>query len=69
MRIGLKLNTLIDSTSSHLAEMLMQGYVMGITDMARAGREFAADDKDVLMLAERLIRLEDANFAAVRRWL
>lgn len=69
MRIGLKLNTLIDSTSSHLGEMLLQGYVMGIIDMTRAQREYPAEDKDILGLAKKLVETEDANFLAIREWL
>ena len=32
-KIGMAVNTMIDSTSSHLAEMVIQGANMGITDL------------------------------------
>jgi len=32
-RIGIRMNTALDNTSSHLAEMVIQGSTMGITDL------------------------------------
>jgi hypothetical protein len=32
-RMGVRMNTALDHTSSHLAEMVIQGSTMGITDL------------------------------------
>jgi hypothetical protein len=34
-KIGMSMNTMIDSSSSHIAEMMVQGSTMGVTDMLR----------------------------------
>lgn len=44
----------IDKTSSHMAEMLVRGNVMGLIDITKALREAEDADEAVLQLAERL---------------
>lgn len=44
----------IDKTSSHMAEMLVRGNVMGLIDITKALREAEGADEAVLHLAERL---------------
>ncbi|MBE5785411.1 MAG: hypothetical protein E7330_06370 [Clostridiales bacterium] len=44
----------IDKTSSHMAEMLVRGNVMGLIDITKALREAEGADEAVVHLAERL---------------
>ena len=39
-KIGMAMNTMTDSTSSHLAEMVIEGATMGMTDMTKIVREY-----------------------------
>ena len=34
-KMGIKMNTMIDKTSSHIAQMIIEGAVMGITDLQK----------------------------------
>lgn len=59
VRMAMKANLAIDKTSSHLAEMLVQGATMGIIDITRALKDNQSADEEVRNLAERLLTHED----------
>ncbi len=58
---GIYMNAKLDNTSSHLAEMLIQGSSMGLVDVARALNEYTEAEKANRALAERLRTAEEAN--------
>lgn len=69
MGAGLKLNVLIDKTSSHMAEMILLGSTMGIIDMTRHLNEFPGADEEARALGEKLLKTEENNFASMREHL
>ena len=58
---AMRMNMMIDKTSSHLAEMIIQGSTMGVIDMKRKLRETEDADNEVRELGERLIATEQNN--------
>lgn len=58
---SIKMNTLTDRSRAHIAEMMVQGTVMGITalknSLAEAGGEEA--DEEILSLAKELLAAEE----------
>ncbi len=60
-RASLRLNLWLDKTSSHMAEMVMQGSVMNLIDLARGSRTFAGADEAAQELCKRFIALEEEN--------
>ncbi|MEG1548596.1 MAG: hypothetical protein RR232_01315 [Clostridia bacterium] len=58
---SLYLNTALDATSSHMAEMVIQGSTMGIIDMRRQLRELSGADTAVISLGEKLLLIEENN--------
>lgn len=58
---GMYINAKIDSTSSHLAEMLIQGSAMGLVEIAQGQNRFDEAEKSTRALAERLRTAEEAN--------
>ena len=58
---GLCLNVAIDHTSSHMAEMIMQGSVMGIIDVKRKAREYPDAAEEIHEIAKRLLQTEENN--------
>lgn len=58
---GITLNTMIDKTSTHLAEMMVQGSTMGVIDMKRAIKEYTGASEKVRTLAEKLLKTEQNN--------
>lgn len=66
---SLKLNVTIDSTSSHMAEMVMQGSTIGIIDIIRALNEYNAAAEEVKELGKKLLKMEENNFEEMKAYL
>lgn len=62
-------NTITDKTPSHVAEMIIQGSTMGIVDITKKLKEYDKADKDVLSLANRLLKFEQNNVNEMKRFL
>lgn len=58
---GITLNTLIDKTSTHLAEMMVQGSTMGVIDMKRALKTYTGADDTITKIANKLCETEQNN--------
>lgn len=61
MWAGIRMNTMTDRTSSHLADIVIQGATMGVIDTTKARNEFPDADPDAQDAASRFItRQQDA---------
>lgn len=57
---SIKMNTLTDNSRAHIAEMMIQGTVMGITSLKTTLSEKPEnDDPEIISLLEQLIELEE----------
>ncbi len=58
---GIKMNTMKDDSSAHIAEMMVQGTVMGVTALRTTIGEMSDDyaDEDVKDLADELLHTEE----------
>jgi hypothetical protein len=65
--IGAK--TLADSSTAHMAEMMMKGSTMGIIEAAKNLKKYDDADKPVLSLAEKLLRTEESNVEHIKPFL
>lgn len=70
-KMGMSMKTMVDSTASHIAELLMQGCVMGICETTRTLRRFenTSCSEDMLRLCRDIIAFEEKNFDQARRFL
>ena len=70
-KMGINMNTMIDSTSSHIAEMMMEGYTMGITDMTKDIRHYenTKASEDSLKLARDIVRFHEDSFEKMKSYL
>lgn len=66
---SVQMNTLVDKTSTHIAEMMMQGSTMGIIDMAKALRKYSNAEPGTIALGEKLIKTEEENFQRMKEFL
>ena len=66
---SVQLNTLTNKSSSHIAEMMMQGNSMGVIDMAKALRKYKNAEKETIALGEKLIKTEEENFQRMKPFL
>ena len=68
-KIGMMMNTATDSTSEHLAEMMIQGSTMGVTKSIRTIRDCELKDERVRNLANKLLDTEYANIEEMKKYL
>lgn len=58
MRMGMQMNTLLDKSPSHLAELLIQGNTMGVISLIRTKNGLPGADEASLALFERMLALQ-----------
>ena len=70
-KMGISMKTMVDSTSSHIAELLMEGSVMGICEITRALRQFENTDcsEETLRLCRDIITFENDNLEKAKKFL
>ena len=57
---GIKMNTIADKSASHIADMMVQGTVMGITVLRTTASELPVDGNDKIMqLLNEFIQVEE----------
>lgn len=69
LKAGVKMNAGINSSCSHLASMLIDGYNMGIESVQKCINELNRDGVDVPDLAKDLMKVYDKNIKALRAYL
>ena len=69
LKAGVKMNAGINSSCSHLASMLIDGYNMGIESVQKCINELNRDGADVPDLAKDLMKVYDKNIKALRAYL
>lgn len=70
-KMGMAMNTMMDSTSSHIAEMVIKGSNMGITDLTKLVNRYESGDCDskALKLADEMIKFEEHNLTKMKAYL
>ena len=75
-KVGTAMNTMMDSTASHIAEMMIEGSTMGITDQTRILHELmrTGESKDpnhagVLGLTKDILSFEEAQIEKMKQFL
>lgn len=70
-RMGVALNTMLDESGSHIAEMMIEGSNMAITEMTKLlnDQRIHGDAKEASRLAEDVVRFEERNLEILKRYL
>ena len=70
-KMGMAMNTMIDSTTSHIAQMVIEGATMGMTDMTTTLREYENTNcsEDTLRLARDIATFEDNSIEKLKKFL
>ena len=71
VKLGTFINTLVDSSADHLAEMMIKGATMGINDLCRqvrAAKESGAD-AETRSLLEEVLRYEEGVVEEMKSYL
>ena len=70
-KIGIEMNTLKDSSDEHIAEMIIEGTTMGITDTIRLVRDYENSNcsEQALSLARRIVSFQDRSVEKAKSFL
>ena len=70
-KMGMAMNTMTDSSDSHLAQMVIQGMTMGTTELTRLVREHENTDcsEESLRLARAAVELEERTIEKMKKYL
>ena len=70
-KMSVAMNTMVDSTASHIAEMMIQGNTMGVTDATKALREYenTSCSEKALTLAKKIIKYEEDSIERLKKFL
>lgn len=69
MKGNVKVNTLINSSDSHIAQMVIQGSTMGITQMTKLLNSKPNADGISAELAKEFVLKEQANIEEIKKFL
>lgn len=64
-----KVKSMMDPSTSKLAEMVLQGATMGITEITKEIHGYDGEDTKVLNLAKRLLKREEKNVETMKKFL
>jgi len=69
--VGMAMNTMMDSSDSHLAQLIAEGSTMGITDSIKLLREYENTDvsEEALALVRDVIKFEENNLERAKSYI
>ena len=70
-KVGMAMNTMTDSSTSHLAQMVIEGATMGTTELTRLIREHENTNcsESTLKLARDVVKFEEATIETMKKFL
>ncbi len=70
-KIGMEMKSMQDSTTSHMAEMMVQGSTMDVTDLLQKVRAYESypECRDSVRLAKEIVDFEERNIEKMKKFL
>lgn len=69
MRSGIKMRTMMDNSSSHIAELMIQGANRGLTDMYKVMNHNKEATEDIAKFAKEMMDMEEKSITTLRDYL
>lgn len=69
VKSGVQMNTMLDTSTSHLADMLIQGNTKGVTDVCRSMHLYESAGKEAVELAKELSDFEEKSIERLKKYL
>lgn len=66
---AVQMNTLTSKSADHIAEMMIQGSMMGVIDLSRNLKKYSDAEENALKLGEKLIKVEEDNIQRMKGYL
>ena len=69
--VGMSMNTMMDSSDSHLAQLIAEGSTMGITDSIKLLRDYENTEvsEEALSLVRDVIKFEEHNLEKAKSYI
>lgn len=70
-KMGMAMNTMADTTSSHIAEMMIEGSTMGMTDAGKQASEYENKHAagEAIRFAREIVSFEEGNIENLKKYL
>ena len=70
-KMGIAVNTMMDPTVSHIADIMIQGATMGVTDTTKLVREYenTSCSEEALKLARDTVKYEEESIERLKKFL
>lgn len=70
-RMGITMNTAVDGTASHIAQMLIEGSTMAVTEMTRLAHQFQNEQgcAELVSLANEIVTFEQGQIEHLKKYL
>ncbi len=70
-KMGIEMNTLMDSSDAHIAQMVIEGATMGITDTIRLVRDYENSNcsEEALSLARQVVSYQEKTVEGMKKYL
>lgn len=68
-KIGVQMNTAVDSTPSHIADILIQGNSMGIVGITKTRNKHENASGELCSLADELVKMQQNNIERLKEYL
>lgn len=65
----INMQTMMDKTTSHIAEMLITGSNMGVVDAIRNIDQYQDAEKDIIALMKKLLKFEEDNIKQLKMFV
>lgn len=69
MKMGVEMNTMVNNDTGYLAQLMIKGSTMGITNMTKVLNNYKNSDQQITALAQRLIQSEQQNIERLKQYL
>ncbi|MBO5982329.1 MAG: hypothetical protein J6Q06_00435, partial [Clostridia bacterium] len=69
LKAGVSMNAMLNNNLSHIAEMLIDGYIMGINSVQKCINELKKDGTDMPSIAGEIVNFYDKCIATLREYL
>ncbi len=69
LKMGINSNTMLNTSTSHIAELMIQGSNRGLTDMYKTLNHNKEADKQSVEMAKELMDFEEKNITRLRTYL
>ena len=69
MKMGIEMETALDTTASHIAEVMINGSTMGIINVTKIMNGYPNAEPDTRRLSERFINSERENIERMKNYL